>query len=282
MVMPVIPTAIRTARRSASLTQSDLAAKLGVTQAAVSGYEHGRAISPALLPRLSEALGMSLEALQLETSQTAKSKARRRRGHARQSLEGVRYIQYVSYYRHQAGLTLEDVATRSGLPKHVISAMESGLLAVDEQDVRILAPILCCHPEEIRSEKPGACISGGALMEEFDEAGRPTARKELTPEKHARALWELGLRDSPTVAKKPEKAKGKPPYPAGLEVEKYRRALGLTQHELAEKVGISRPALSAIENGQVPFTRAVWAALAAEFGVLPERMGTGEWQTAFK
>jgi DNA-binding XRE family transcriptional regulator len=125
-------------------------------------------------------------------------------------------------------------------------------------------------------------ISGSALLELRNEARNPIASEELLPEEQGRALWELGLRHSPTVAKKPEKPKAKPQYPPGLEVEKYRRALGLTQQELAEKMGLSRPVLSAVENGQAPLTRISWTALANAFGVLSERLSASEWQAAIE
>lgn len=49
-------------------------------------------------------------------------------------------------------------------------------------------------------------------------------------------------------------------------IPKLRQAKGLTQDELARKAGISRPFLSAIENGAAIPTVAKAAAIAAVLG----------------
>ena len=56
-------------------------------------------------------------------------------------------------------------------------------------------------------------------------------------------------------------------YQIGQAIRKYRRAGGLSQDELAERVGISTTHMSHIETGNTKLSLPVLAALAQELGV---------------
>lgn len=269
-------------RRAAGLTQDALAERLGITQAAVSGYEHGRRMPTSLVPRIAAVLGCNVaELLPAPAEPTPRARTRRRRSDP--SLRGERFCQTLCHFRSRARLTLADVASRAGFPQAVLSQMEAGLIPVEGADARVLAPILGTTPGELLSGRPGTRTSGSVLQKAFDVAGRPILAKGVVPQEHHQALYELGLRDTPALnpkASEASKPKQRPLYPVGAGVESYRRVLGLTQAELARAAGISQPAISAIENGQGPLPRAVWEALATEFGVHPADLGTGEWLEA--
>jgi len=67
----------------------------------------------------------------------------------------------------------------------------------------------------------------------------------------------------------------RPPAPLGRRIAGHRATLGLTQQELAERVAISRVALSNLESGRsVPGERTV-TLLAGIFGLEPHELVAG-------
>jgi transcriptional regulator with XRE-family HTH domain len=59
-----VPSLVRTARRRAGLTQAELAARSGTSQATISAYEHGaKTPAPETLARVLAAAGMRLVAV---------------------------------------------------------------------------------------------------------------------------------------------------------------------------------------------------------------------------
>lgn len=58
----------------------------------------------------------------------------------------------------------------------------------------------------------------------------------------------------------------------GAEVRERRQALGLSQRQLAERVGIKQPDVSVIESGQVVSGMLMVARLALALGMQPSRL----------
>ena len=56
-------------------------------------------------------------------------------------------------------------------------------------------------------------------------------------------------------------------YQIGQQIRKYRRAQGLSQEQLAEKIGISVTHMSHIETGNTKLSLAVFADIAAVLDV---------------
>jgi transcriptional regulator with XRE-family HTH domain len=265
---------LKTLRRAAGMSQVDLANKLNVTQPAVSGWERGVPVPEPLLAKVAEALGVDLAALRQVEEQPDPRSPKHRRRQRTQPEPGSRFVQYLAHHRTKAGVTVPDLARRSGVPESVLRQIESGTRHLEEADGVAVARVLNCRPSQLAVSAPGERISGAALL-----SGR-----ELSAFDQQQALWELGLRDSepmPTSANAKPKSERKPPrYPESVEVGRYRRVLGLTQAELATQAGISQPAISAMEAGTAPLQRAVWSTLATLAGVHPSKLGCGEWLQA--
>jgi transcriptional regulator with XRE-family HTH domain len=270
---------IKQLRKEAKVTQADLAKKVGVTQPAVSGWDRGVPVPDPLLVRVAEALGCDLSLLHSEAEQPDPQPRRRRRQRTHRPQPGVCFVQVLTHYRSRAGLSVEDLARRSGVPETIIRHVEAGRVPLDADDAADLARVLACQATHLSTAEPGPVVSGGGLVEAYDLCGRPIAGQGVTEADRQEALWQLGLRDTPPApATLKPKAKPDPVrYPDSAEVGRYRRALGLSQAELADRAGISQPAISAIESGGAPVPRVVWTALAREFGVHPSKLGAGEW-----
>jgi transcriptional regulator with XRE-family HTH domain len=257
-------------RQQAGMTQAQLAERLDISQVAVSRYEAGCAVPRQLLPRIASALNCDPDDL---VGDTRTPRRKRVRGGSEQI--GARWVQTLGYFAVKAKLTAEELAQRSGVPRGRVSAMLRGELPVERDEAKALARVLNCEVADILSGDPGTAVSGRALFESHDMGGRPVA--ELNEEARDRSLYELGMRNTPAVAVSKVKQGCSP---AGGAVAQYRRALGWSQKELADRAGISQPAISAIETGAAPLQRAIWDALASGFGVTPEGLGTGEWLEA--
>jgi transcriptional regulator with XRE-family HTH domain len=262
---------LKSLRKSLRMTQAEVADRLDVSQAAVSLYEAGRPIPESRLPLIAGVLNCNPEDLVTDPS------ARRRKRVRACADPNDRWCQTIGYFAAQAKLTGEEIAQRSGVAKARVAAMLRGELPVLGDEAKALASVLNCRAADIVSGEPGTAVSGNALFEVHDMGGHPIPGEELTDEARERALYELGLRNTP-AAVAPKLKHGR--YPAGAAVATYRRALGWSQKQLADRADISQPAISAIETGSAPLQRAVWRALAAGFGVLPECLGSGEWHEA--
>jgi transcriptional regulator with XRE-family HTH domain len=83
-----------------------------------------------------------------------------------------RFIQLVGFFRAKAGLTLEDLADRSGIARSRLGAMERGELPVNPNEAAILAQVLRCEADELISGPAGVQVSGGAIFGTHDPAGR--------------------------------------------------------------------------------------------------------------
>jgi transcriptional regulator with XRE-family HTH domain len=257
-------------RQQAGMTQAELAERLNISQVAVSRYEAGRAVPEHLLPPIAAVLNCDPDDLE---GDTRTPRRKRVRGGSEQG--GARWVQTLGHFAAKAKLTGEELSQRSNVPRARVAAMLRGELPVEGDEARALARVLNCEVADIRSGDPGTAVSGRAVFETHDMGGRPVS--ELTEEARDRALYELGMRNTPT-ATVPTVKQGR--FTAGASAAAYRRALGWSQKELADRAGISQPAVSAIETGVAPLQRAVWKALASGFGVVPEALGTGEWLEA--
>jgi transcriptional regulator with XRE-family HTH domain len=120
-------------------------------------------------------MGTAVEPLRLAVGDVVAGE-NQRNGHRRRGQQvdpNTRYVQLLGWALGQVGLTIAELAQRSGVPQYRLSQMLNGVAPITEEDAARIAPVLKVPLAELVSGPLGVQVSGDAIFRAHDLAGRP-------------------------------------------------------------------------------------------------------------
>jgi transcriptional regulator with XRE-family HTH domain len=110
--------------------------------------------------------------------------------------EPERWVQTLRFFMARAGVTVEELAARSGVARLRVTRLMRGELPVTGEEAVALVPVLRCEPQDLMSGAPGPCVSGSAIFATHGMDGRSLAGVRPLSEAQWRKAWaELGIED---------------------------------------------------------------------------------------
>ena len=198
---------------------------------------------------------------------------------------------YLKAWREHRGMTQHQLAGPAGTTKHTVSRIEHGRTGLDDDMLRAFGRVLNCRPGDILNSAPDDASEIQPLWDRLDNASKDLFRqlvelKVSALEKPTRV--ESGL-DATSVRSAGQRGSGPcSPYDrprawrcevgptqmieqklVGHFLKAWRKHRGLTQEQLAERVGVTHGLISQLETGRTGYSQPLLEAAASALNCRP-------------